>query len=371
VSDISERTIIKGNLIESKQRMNKLIEAAMDAIITLDKSLNVVLYNSAAATLFGVSEEDAIGKPIDRFIQQRFREVHPEYVLAFGNAGITSRAMGHLGHVMGLRENGEEFVIEASISQFDVEGEKQYTIIMRDISERMLHEREQQSALAEKTALLNEVHHRVKNNLQVIASLLRLEAGRSNQENTKAVLNEMQARIRAMALLHESLYRSGIFASINLGDYLKQVITQAVRAQIGSASAISLQLDLASVQVNMDQAMPCGLMVNELISNCFKHAFPPGQSGELKVSLKSHDNSDQWEILVSDNGVGLPDDFETRRDSALGLQLATDLARQVGGSLEIKRCTHLQETQPRQGAQFSLIFPIAHEKPVHHDRRKQ
>jgi two-component sensor histidine kinase len=248
---------------------------------------------------------------------------------------------------------------------------KGFFALVTDITPLKNFEEKLQHLLDEKTGLLNEVHHRVKNNLQVITSLLRLEAGRSDQENTKSVLVEMQARIRAMALLHESLYRAGIFASIDLGDYLKQVASQAFRAQVSKASAISLQLDLASAQVSMDQAMPCGLLVNELISNCFKHAFPQGQTGELRVSLRPLGDTNQLKILVSDNGVGLPDDFEARRESSLGLQLATDLARQIGGSLEVKRGAIQLETHQGQGAQFSVIFPIAHEKPVDQDRRKQ
>ncbi len=362
-NDITERTIIKENLAESKQRLKKLIESAMDAIITLDKSLCIVLYNSAAAMLFGVPKADAIGMSIDRFMPQRFREAHAGHVHAFGKAGVSSRAMGRLGQVMGLRANGEEFTIEASISQFDVEGEKQYTIIMRDISERRRIESALQTSLAEKTGLLNEVHHRVKNNLQVITSLLRLEAGRSDHVDTKAVLTEMQARIRAMALLHESLYRKGIFASIDLGTYLNQVVTQTFRAQLSRVGVVRLQLDLASVQVSLDQAMPCGLLVNELISNCFKHAFSDERSGELKVALQLVEGTNLVHLLVSDNGLGLPADFAEKIENSLGLQLVSDLAKQLGGQLTIGANTMLetQKKQPDELAhhtQFGVTFAI-------------
>lgn len=365
-----ELTQNKENLVESKQRLKKLVESAMDAIITLDESLCVVLYNSAAATLFGVPEKQAIGMAIDRFMPQRFRAAHAGHVHGFGKAGETSRAMGRSGQLMGLRANGEEFAIEASISQFDVKGEKQYTIIMRDISERRRIESALQTSLAEKTGLLNEVHHRVKNNLQVITSLLRLEAGRSDHADTRAVLTEMQARIRAMALLHESLYRSGIFASVDLGAYLQQVVSQAFRTQFSRAGAVRLQLDLASVQVSMDQAMPCGLLVNELISNCFKHGFPDERSGELKVSLQALPGTDQVHLLVSDNGLGLPVDFAEKAESSLGLQLVSDLARQLGGKLEVGERANLPQdkvqdkTLPTQLAhathctQFGVTFSI-------------
>jgi two-component sensor histidine kinase/ABC-type amino acid transport substrate-binding protein len=224
-----------------------------------------------------------------------------------------------------------------------------------DITERKQVDQALQTSLQEKVALLNEVHHRVKNNLQVITSLLRLEAGRSSQPDTRAVLQEMQGRIRAMALLHETLYRAGIFASVDLGGYLKQLATQAFRAQSSGAVRLSLLLD--TVPVSMDQATPCGLLVNELLSNALKHAFPVGQGGEIQVALHAEHASaglaPQWCLRVSDNGVGLPADFEVRRMSSLGLQLATDLARQLGGALDISA-----PSDPGTGAIFSVRFAV-------------
>ena len=224
-----------------------------------------------------------------------------------------------------------------------------------DITERKQVDQALQTSLQEKVALLNEVHHRVKNNLQVITSLLRLEAGRSSQPDTRAVLQEMQGRIRVMALLHETLYRAGTFASVDLGGYLKQLATQAFRAQSSGAVRLSLQLD--TVQVTMDQATPCGLLVNELVSNALKHAFPVGQGGEIQVALHAEHASaglaSRWCLRVSDNGVGLPADFEVRRMSSLGLQLATDLARQLGGTLDISA-----PSGPGTGAIFSVCIAV-------------
>jgi two-component sensor histidine kinase len=206
--------------------------------------------------------------------------------------------------------------------------------IGEDITARKQAEEALQSSLREKEALLKEVHHRVKNNLQVITSLLRLESGRSTHADTKSVLVDMQGRIRSMALLHESLYRSGTFASVDLGVYLKQLVTQAFRALDAQSGAIHLHLELASVRVAMDQATPCGLLVNELVSNCLKHGFADGRGGEVRVVLQELDGN-QLRLSVSDNGVGLPDDFTLRRENSLGLQLVADLTRQIGGILQV------------------------------------
>ena len=219
-----------------------------------------------------------------------------------------------------------------------------------DITERKQAEQALQSSLRDKEALLSEVHHRVKNNLQVVTSLLRLEAGRNAHPQTRSVLGDMQGRIHSMALLHESLYRSGTFASIDLGGYLRQLSSQSFRALAVAPGAIQLQLDLASVQVEMDQALPCGLLVNELLSNCLKHGFPDGRSGEVRVELHALDAGRQLRLRVSDTGVGLPEDFESRRSHSLGLQLVSDLAGQLQGTLEIG---------PGPAAEFTITFSAA------------
>jgi two-component sensor histidine kinase len=155
-----------------------------------------------------------------------------------------------------------------------------------------------------------------------------------------------------MALLHETLYRTGIFASVNLGDYLRNVTTQLFRAQRPSSGSLSLRLDLVAAQVGIDQAIPCGLIVNELVSNSLKHAFAPGGDGEVAVEL--HQDADRrLHLRVSDTGVGLAPDFETTRSASLGLQLVSDLARQLRGVLLIGGGPH---------ASFELTFSPAEPK---------
>jgi two-component sensor histidine kinase len=200
------------------------------------------------------------------------------------------------------------------------------------------------AALREKEALLNEVHHRVKNNLQLINSLLRLAAGRSGQPETQVVLKEMQARIRSVALLHETLYRSGSYARIKLADYLRQIATHLFRAQNADPGVVRLGLELAPVEVVTDQAIPCGLIVNELVTNSLKHAFPGGAHGEVRIELRQAANG-EVRLRVSDTGVGLPADFDLSRSKSLGLRLVSDLAKQLLGTLEIG-----------PGASFTVVF---------------
>jgi PAS domain S-box-containing protein len=240
---------------------------------------------------------------------------------------------------------------------YDANGNPLYLVCATlDVTEVKLAEAGMQQALRDKDALIKEVHHRVKNNLQVITSLLRLEAGRSTVADTKAVLGYMRGRIRTMAQLHESLYRSGTFASVDLGVYLGQVATQAFRTQELHCDSVRLTLSLGSVQAGMDQAQAAGLLLNELISNCLKHGFPEGQTGEVIVEFQPANDQakpfdGRWCLSVTDTGVGLPPDFEDKRKDSLGLQLVTDLSDQLGGTM-------VMETVPSSGARFKLVFTV-------------
>ncbi|MFO1193334.1 MAG: histidine kinase dimerization/phosphoacceptor domain -containing protein [Rhodoferax sp.] len=214
----------------------------------------------------------------------------------------------------------------------------------REKAELALH-----TLLRDKEALLKEVHHRVKNNLQVVSSLLRLEASRDVTPATASVLRDMQGRIQAMALLHESLYGSGDFASVDLGAYLRQLATQAFATFSTGSGGVHLEVALSSVQVSMDQAITCGLLVNELLSNSLKHGFPGGRGGTVQIRLQATEDGAHMRLQVGDDGVGLPADLEQRQTRSLGLQLATDLAGQLGGVLQ-------HHNGP--GAQFAVEFQV-------------
>jgi PAS domain S-box-containing protein len=200
--------------------------------------------------------------------------------------------------------------------------------------DRRRAEVELKSSLAEKEALLKEVHHRVKNNLQVIASLLRLESRRIVNPATEIVLRDLQGRIRAMALLHETLYRSGNFAQVDASTYLAQLARHIFRSQLSPSGLIDLEIDVDPLGLEIDQAIPCGLIVNELASNSLKHGFPHGGAGKVRVELKPLGETGTVRLRVSDNGVGLPAGPERATAATLGLHLVSDLARQIGGRLE-------------------------------------
>ncbi|MDR3370337.1 PAS domain S-box protein [Rhodoferax sp.] len=340
ITDITERKAADDRL----RQLSRSVEQAPVSIMITDLQGDILYVNPTFTHQTGYTLAEA-QRQNPRILQSGLTP--PEVYVELWDALCQGRVWQ--GELHNRRKNGELFVEQAVIAPvLDASGKtSHYVAVKKDITRRKQADLALQTSLKEKVALLHEVHHRVKNNLQVITSLLRLEAGRSDQPETRAVLKDMQGRIFAMALLHESLYRTGIFASVELGSYLKQLATQAFRSQTGLYGEVRLVLDVSEVQVAMDQAAPCGLLVNELVSNSLKHGFPAGRSGELVVSSQPSSQAGWWCLTVRDNGVGLPDDFEARRAQSLGLQLVSDLARQLDGKLDIG---------PGPGAVFSVTF---------------
>lgn len=216
-----------------------------------------------------------------------------------------------------------------------------------DITARERRAEELRTALHEKEALLKEVHHRVKNNLQVVASLMRLEGARNVHPAARAVLADMQNRVLSMALLHETLYRSGRLAQVDLATYLRQ-LAQRVLSSIGPTEGVKLRLDLTTAFVDTDQALPCGLIFIELMSNALKHGFPHGGAGEVWVELQPVEGGRQLRLRVTDNGVGVPVDFDYTQCHSLGLQLVVDLTHQLQGVFVV--------SHPAKGAAFTVTF---------------
>ncbi len=204
--------------------------------------------------------------------------------------------------------------------------------LLSEISERRRAEELLQASLQEKDVLLKEVYHRVKNNLQIISSLLSLQTRTVTDPTTLDVLNDSQNRVRSMALIHEKLYQSDNLAQVNFREYLHSLVPSLLRSYHHSGGAISLQLDAEDIPLPLESAIPCGLIVNELVTNALKYAFPGERSGTLRVEL--HRNAEQMNLLlVADDGVGLPPGLDVHHASSLGLQLVNSLVAQLEGSL--------------------------------------
>jgi two-component sensor histidine kinase len=195
---------------------------------------------------------------------------------------------------------------------------------------------EKQAMLAEKDALLHEVHHRVKNNLQLISSLLNLQAERVTDEAVAELFADSRNRVRSMAMVHENLYRAGNFARIAMTTHVKTLCGHLARVYDMGRLGVDLQIVVDDIQLDMNRAVSCGLIINELVSNALKHAFPDGRGGLLKVELNALDDG-RCALIVADDGVGLAPGFSFERDETLGLRLVHDLVLQLRGRVDIDR----------------------------------
>jgi len=219
-----------------------------------------------------------------------------------------------------------------------------------DISRIKQTEEALRVSLHEKEVLLKEVHHRVKNNLQVISSLVSLQADALTDPNLREVFEEVRDRVRAMALVHETLYQSDNLAQVDLAEYARNLLHQLWRGHSG-VSVVNLNLSLEPVALSVETAVPCGLILNELASNALRHAFKGRASGEVAVSLKRVPATGRALLTVSDTGVGLPEGFDWRNAKSLGLRLVHMLAKQIGGIVETR-------SAELGGVEFRVEFPV-------------
>jgi len=319
------------------------LNCALDGFCITDLRYTVLYVNDSFRILFGYEEDELLGQNIrvlggasvpDRFL----REVDEQI-----------RQQGWSGIVQGRRKDGSEFPVEVSISVvLNDHGEPVALVgVARDITERVQAEERIRSSLKEKEVMLKEIHHRVKNNLQVISSLLNLQSAQEQNPAILAALKESQGRVRSMALVHEELYRSNDLADINMDSYVRKLTANLFFAYQSATTRVALDIDVRDVYLPVDTAIPCGLIINELISNSLKYAFKKRQKGLVTVRF-DHDGP-AYSLVVSDDGVGLPKDLDIENTESLGLQLVGTLAKQLRGAIDVDRA---------KGTSFTLEFAL-------------
>ncbi|MFZ0267611.1 PAS domain S-box protein [Caulobacter sp.] len=334
--DITERKAAEDALNESRRRMEGIVESAMDAMITVDEDQCIVLFNPAAERMFEVLAVDAIGAPITRFIPERFRAGHDEHIRRFKETGVTNRRMGALGTVSGLRANGEEFPVEASISQVEIGGAKIATVILRDIAERKNNEEA-------RLLLAREVDHRAKNVLAVVQALVSLTQAATKEEFIAAVRGRVSALGRAHSLLAENRWEGGD---------MRQIVVDETSAyhKPGQLEVVGPVLVLGPHAVQ-----PLSLLIHEMATNAVKYGALSVAEGRVRVEWRILPNQ-ALELRWSEHGGPVVNEPASR---GFGSTLVREVAtRQLAGLLDI--------AWPVDGVRLVATLPSSVYRPEPH-----
>jgi PAS domain S-box-containing protein len=327
----THRIQINEALKESEERYRKLVEYSPEAIIVRADG-KIIFVNVAGTRLLGASsDEEVLGRPIFDF-------VHADSIALVRERQDLLETGVDLPFVEEkyVRLDGKTIDIEASTVKFSFYGKSAILTLVRDITDRKQAEEQIRASLKEKEVLLKEIHHRVKNNLQIVSSLLYLQSRKTSDDQVLSVLRESQTRVRSMALIHEKLYQCNDLANINLADYVRSLTSYLLNSYGVASHMVKLSVNVETAPIGLDRAIPCGLIINELVSNALKYAFPQGRRGEILVDLQ-RDGGGKLILAVKDNGVGLPEDMDITDTPSLGLQLVNTLVKQLDGTIEVDR----------------------------------
>jgi len=342
-NEITERERAEGALQESEARYRAIVQDQTEFICRFLPDRTLTFVNEACCRFIGKKPEDLIGHSLSRFVpdaDQAGLEHHLASISRFNPvATFEHRVVMSSGQIRWVQWTNRAILDHnGTLMAFQAVG--------RDIDDRKRAEENLKASLREKEVLLQEIHHRVKNNLQVISSLLKLQSRYVTHAPCRELFDASQSRLQSMALIHEKLYKSSNMADIDFKGYIESLGARLLAAAAAPGSQITLETEIQKSPVGIDVAVPCGLISNELISNSLKHAFPGQNEGVIGVSFAS--NSHEFELVVRDDGVGLPDNLDAENAPTLGLRLVNTLVQQLQGHMKVNS---------EVGTEFRIRFP--------------
>ncbi len=331
---VIEQIQTEKTLHKSEEKYRNLVETMNEGLIELDQYFRVSFVNQKYCRILGLTRELLIDRDI--------RDISAQYLVNDGPAVVEKQiGLRKKGHdtpyeVQFLRPDGKKIWLRNSPHPtFDADGNlHKNVVVVTDITNEILAEQQLKESLTEKEVLLRELYHRTKNNMQVVMSMVSLQTQNIEDENILRMFKETNNRINTMALVHEKLYQTKNLSRIDLKDYFTDLINLLESSYQDMSEGIRIKTDMSPAMVTIDAAIPCGLIMNELLSNVFKHAFPGNRQGEIKIHLKKKD--DRIDLKFKDNGVGLPEGFDYREAESMGFQTIVALVEhQLGGTINL------------------------------------
>jgi len=322
-------------LIKSKEErisfLAEILKNSPISIIAADKNGKITYVNRATEKLYGYKMKELIGKDPGIFNAEPDSDRIQKEILATVKKGNVWK-----GEILNIKKNREQLYISASVYQLSDENGKLLALVgfQEDITERKNTEKHIKKSLQEKEVLLKEIHHRVKNNLQIVSSLLNIQSKFIKDKKAIEIYNDSRNRIKTMALIHERLYKSEDFSRIDIAEYVETLTSFLYQTYNITTRIIKVNLDIKDTILKIEYANPVGLIINELISNSLKYAFPKNRKGEISISLTMEENN-KYTLLISDNGIGLPEYLDFRKTQTFGLQLVNILVNQLKGDIEL------------------------------------
>lgn len=338
-------------------RNRKVLEMAPEAVILADSSGTVIYANQRSFEIFGHKPDDLQGQPLEILLPGNLRELHRHHRKNYHRNPVT-REMGQNLALEALHADGHPFPVDIVLSPIEYEDNRMVMAIIRDISDKIADKKRIEQDLHEKEVLLKEVYHRVKNNIQVIASLLKMQSRATDHPQTKVSLDEAALRISALALVHEQLYQSPSLARASLKSYIEN-LSESLRQNFLGTSPLKIQCRVCDGEFEPEVIVPIGLILNELITNALKHAFVSNGHTEkcvVQVFFDQIEGSESFELSVQDNGEGITDPDSLIKSKSLGIKLVRSLAAQLKGDFRI-------ESEPT-GSRFIIEIPAKSLQPA-------
>ena len=331
VLDITESKQAERAFRESKEKYRILIENANEAIFVAQDGF-LRFFNPKTLEMSGYTIEEMAQMPFVEMIHPDDRQMVTDRY----QRRLKGEALPAVYPFKIVDKKGEVKWVEISAVKIDWDGKPATLNFLSDITKRKAAEDKIKKSLAEKEVLLKEIHHRVKNNMQIISSLLRLQSRMVKDKDALEMFKAGQSRIHSMVLVHESLYKSKNLSRVDFSGYVSRMTTHLFSMYSPRVTQISLNLDVKEIFLDINRAIPCGQIINDLVSNCLKHAFEKRKSGEISVMMKI-DKQNRVTLAVSDDGIGFPDGLDFRKTETLGMQLITDLVSQLNGTISLDR----------------------------------